>query len=185
MLLFKSRFLEILLNFSYFEIVEASIYVIIYKGVWDLYDNIYEESEYSQIIVLISNYFIYIVLNLLQKKIMKKYLQYHYSKTLCYRILRSILLNVVSIIAFGSLLGIWSVIWRFYENQVLEREHKLYFLLATHFGSAFVLIVLKTSNSLYGFGGNSNDCETIENNPDESDRFFKIKYVNHFYFNRN
>ena len=92
-------------------------------------------------------------------------------------------MNIISIIAFGSLLGIWGAIWRFYEEITLETTNQMYFLIATHFGTAIILVVFKTSNSMYGFGGNSNDCETIENNPDETDQLFKIKYIN-FYFNR-
>ena len=132
--------------------------------------------------VLFVNYFIYLIINFLQKKIMKKYLDFHYERMGCIKLMKMgfILLNTVSVLAFGSLLGIWSVIWRYYDNQVIGHEYQIYILIITHFSTAIILVVLRTSNSLYGFGGNSNDCETMENNPDESDQLFKIRYINHF-----
>jgi hypothetical protein len=172
---------EIFFNFIYYEIVEAALYVIIYKGIWQFYDILYDISLYSELIVLFANYIIFFVVNLLQRKLMKKYLEYYYSKKrFCKLNLGKILLNIVSIVAFCSLLGIWGAIWRLYETVTLETEYELYILVATHFGSAFILVLFNTSSSLYGFGGSSSDNESIENNPGESNQLFKINFVSFY-----
>ncbi len=87
------------------------------------------------------------------------------------------LLNFVSILAYISLIGVWDVIWKSYELITLESRYELYILIATHIFSAVLLIAFNASTTLYGFGGSSSECERIENNPDESNQLFKIKYL--------
>ena len=154
MLLISKKRVENFINFVYFEIIEMMIAVFIWKGFWDLsvdgiahfLDNSMENAELVSLCIAgLIGYGIYFLL------IFYEHLVNRYQNLVCLRV--KFIKDLVYLVSFLSVVFVWRFYWEGYDYFVLKSEYKTYIIIATHFASLFVLMLLQVGTILYGPGG--------------------------------
>jgi hypothetical protein len=158
--------LQYTLDFFYYEVVEAPLLIITWRGLYNLSD-LYiwpENKSLSTIISFGSGYLIYFLLALIQVPIVRWMMRFRY------KFLYTMMTNVFHIIAFLSTVQIWRSLWLICEQYLnITDYHNTTLWLC--YGVAFVVLTCGLAAcSLNGPGGSKDSYV------DEPALLFKFDY---------
>ncbi|CAF0909816.1 unnamed protein product [Brachionus calyciflorus] len=173
----KNENLQNLSNFLYFEIVDISISLFAWKGLWDLIDigSLYlmNGSTFKSLFLTgLLGYSLYLCLIIFQAFLIRN--------KMCL-IRRKIIEDLVYILSYLSIVAVWRTFWNGYDYFIFMIESRELIFLVTHFGIFILMVILKLDSSLYGPGGSNLIMENTYkyNQPvgkTNFDQLFEIKY---------
>ncbi|CAF0789985.1 unnamed protein product [Rotaria sordida] len=144
-----NRFLQYNFDFFFYEVVEAPLLTIAWRGLYNLSDKyIYpDKRELSMIISFASGYFIYFILGFIQVPIVRCLLKQRH------RILHSFVSTLFHLIAFLSAVQIWRSLWIVCEQYLNIPDYHNTTLWICYGASFVVLTCGLAACSLNGPGG--------------------------------
>ncbi|CAF3406529.1 unnamed protein product [Rotaria sp. Silwood1] len=144
-----NRFWQYTFDFIFYEIVEAPLVVIAWRGLYNLSDlYIYPDDKLiSMLISFTIGYSLFFLLALLQIPIIQCLIKYHH------KLIHAFISNLFHLIAFVSVVQIWRSLWMMCEQYINIPGYHHLTLWLCYIGAYILLTCGLTACSLNGPGG--------------------------------
>jgi hypothetical protein len=195
---FKNSILQRMCNFAYYEIVEAGISVLAWKGCYDTLDiglvewlARFAESEnraklFSIIVSLVLGYASFAIIVFVERLLVKLvkakaiYSKFNFDTS---QINQTHSMNVYYFLAYWSMIAIWRTFFFSYDFFVLEHKPKHLIVLLTHLGTFAFMYSIGMVSTLIG-PANCDLGDLSNEDQEEAEKFPETNLYDEINFNR-